>query len=90
MLRILLEQILNAFDQSGILEYNGLVIPAGSPEIRRLKEIDRRAARLRRRHRKIHNRWALINKERMDLERELREIAEERDTLVQGQLLFPE
>lgn len=59
-------------------------------ELRRLREIERRETRLKRRHQTVYDRWARINKERMDLQFELRRLAEERDTLQQGQLIFPE
>ncbi len=60
-----------------------------APEIRRIREIDRRAKRLKRRHQSVYDRWARINKERMDLAYELRLLEEERDTLNQGQLIMP-
>jgi hypothetical protein len=37
----------------------------------------------------VYDRWAHLNHERLKLTRELRELAEERDALNQGQLIFP-
>ncbi len=74
-------------DRSGDRGYNGTV--GACLESSRIREIDRRVTRLTRRHEKVYEQWARVNRERIDLQRELRQLAEERDTLNQGQLIFP-
>lgn len=59
-----------------------------TPESDRLREIDRAMRKLKRRHDKAYAEWEIANKERMDLQTALRELAEERERLAQGQLLF--
>ncbi len=58
-------------------------------EMVRLREIQRRMARIKERRRKVYERESRISRVRITLERELEILAEERDALSQGQLFLP-
>jgi hypothetical protein len=58
-------------------------------ELERLREIELRLRRLRKKRRKTYASWEKLNREKLDLDYEIRDLAEEKDSLQQGQLIFP-
>lgn len=60
----------------------------GTLERARHSEIVQRISILRKRFDRIYLRWQALNKERLDLRRELETLAEEQANLEQGQMIF--
>ncbi len=59
-----------------------------SPELLRLREVDRRLQRRAIKRRKILDKWEEIDRERRAIEQELKALREERINLAQGQMIL--
>lgn len=58
-------------------------------ELARIKEIDRALAKAKKRFRKVCHTWAQVDAERNALKRMIAALDAEKDSLSQGQLMFP-
>lgn len=60
-----------------------------TPEAIRLGIIERLLTKKRRRFRRVYEIWSRVNRERMDLSREIELLVAEKESLTQGQLILP-